>query len=402
MAIIEASTRGNRHNDLSRDSFMRVVDALVDSPGLTRAELSARAGLTRSPVGMALAALDERGFLVQRVEPEHPGAERGMGRPPLRIQLAGDAGHSIALEVGANALHGGIFELGGRALHRCHGVLPDGAGPLESLDVATDVVLELISVSGVDHETVTGIGVGVPGALDSSAVLVGDDTDAEWLGFDLAAALAQRTALPAQLENVANLGALGEYRFGAGRGCDDMLYLRLSDTIGVGLVIGGRLHRGVSGVAGELGHVSVGVDGPLCRCGNRGCVEARAGGQAILGDVRSMVDAGGIVDVVRAATEGDRWARRAIADAATIVGEGLAAAVGLLNPGRIVVGGELAAAGPLVMEPLAAAISRRAFPAAASAAQLVPGELDSAAGLLGGSTLHLAQLAPSLAQRLAL
>ena len=257
----------------------------------------------------------------------------------------------------------------------------------------------LVTDSAVDRESVFGVGVVIEGPLDAHGALVSDTGLDDWLGFNLATALERRVGLPVQVENDANVGAIGEHRFGAGRGCDDLLYLRLSPSIGVGLIINGQLYRGVSGIAGELGHISLGGAGPLCECGNRGCVEALAGSRAIVGDVHveHVTDVGA---VVRAAQSGDRRAQRALTDAATVVGEGLAAAIGLLNPARVVVGGELAAAGDLVMDPLAAAIGRRAFPAAASAARLVLGELGPRAELLGASTLHLPHLAAALVTRL--
>lgn len=388
MAAVAAGSSRGRISDLSRDSLARVVGALVQAPGLTRAELGLRAGLTRSPVGLALAALDERGFIEQRVE----GETRGMGRPPLRIYLAGDAGYSVALELGARSVRGGLFDLMGGERHAVERRLDAADDHAALVDVAAALVEDVLAGSGIDRGAVFGVGVVIAGPLDAQGGLVSDD----WLGFDLASALERRVGLSVQVENDANVGAIGEHRFGAGRGCDDLLYLRLSPSIGIGLIINGRLYRGVSGLAGELGHISLGGTGPLCECGNRGCVEALAGAHAIVSDVH----ADDVATVVRAAQAGDRRAQRALTDAATVVGEGLAAAIGLLNPARVVVGGELAAAGDLVMEPLAAAIGRRAFPAAASAAQLVLGELGPNAELLGASTLHLPHLAAALVSRL--
>lgn len=376
MATISAgSSRSERGADLSRDSLSRVVNALVQVPGMTRAELGTRAGLTRSPVGLALAALDERGFIEQRVE-----AERAMGRPPMRIYLAGDAGYSVALELGPDTLRGALLDLMGGERHALTATARD---PATTLEAAARLVDELIAGAGVDRDAVFGVG------------LVGTGLG-DWPGSTFAAALQQRVALPVQTENDANAGAIGEHRFGAGRGCGDLLYLRLSPSIGVGLIINGQLYRGVSGLAGELGHISLGGTGPLCECGNRGCLEALAGARAIAGDVH----ADDVATVVRAAHDGDRRAQRALTDAATVVGEGLAAAIGLLNPARVIVGGELAAAGALVMAPLTAAINRRAYPAAADAARLVVGELGPRAELLGASTLHLPGLAASLVERL--
>ena len=395
MATISAgSSRGERVADLSRDSLSRVLNALVQVPGMTRAELGVRAGLTRSPVGLALAALDERGLIEQRAE-----AEGGMGRPPMRIHLARDAGYSVALELGPNRVRGALFDLTGTERHTLQAPIADPTDASAVLDAATTVVEDAIAGAGVDRGAVFGVGVVSAGPLDAPAGLAADVGLDDWPSLPLARALQHRVALPVQVENDANVGAIGEHRFGAGRGSDDLLYLRLSPTIGIGLIIRGQLYRGVSGLAGGLGHISLGGTGPLCECGNRGCVEALAGSRAIVADVHGAAHAD-VGTVVREAQAGDRRAQRALTDAATIVGEGLAAAIGLLNPARVVVGGELATAGELVMGPLAAAINRRAYPAAANAARLVVGELGPRAELLGASTLHLPNLAASLVDRL--
>jgi predicted NBD/HSP70 family sugar kinase len=383
------------------DSLARVLSALIETPGLTRAELGLRVGLTRAPVGMALGVLAERGFIEQRVESDRPLKGRVTGRPPLRIHLAGDAGYSIALDVGKTALSGGLFDLTGRELHAESVDGGRAAGPAAVLDAAEAMVQRLLGGAGVKRAHVSGVGVGLAAPIDRDGTVVADGSDDRWGGYTLGTELARRVDIRVDVDNDANAGALGEHRFGAGRGSVDMLYLRLSDGVGVGLIVNGRVYRGAGGVAGELGHTPVNALGALCSCGNRGCLETVASSRAVVEDVYGRASGRGIDDVIRAAAAGDRRAQRAIADAGSTVGAALAGAVNLMNPSRVVVGGDLAAAGDLLLTPLQEALERHVLPAACANTLVTAGELGHRAELLGAASLHLPHLAGALIRRLA-
>ncbi len=262
------------------------------------------------------------------------------------------------------------------------------------IDAAVGLVDSMLASSGA--ETVLGIGVSLAAPVGIDGVVLPHATLPDWAGFDFAGGLRERVGLPVVVDNDANAGALGEHRFGAGQGCADMLYVRLSAGIGAGLIVGHRLYRGASGIAGELGHISLRDHGPICDCGNRGCAEALASPPAVVAELDGFEE---FAAVVAAARAGDRRARRAIADAGVVAGQTLAAAINLFNPGRVVVGGDLAAAGELVMEPLAAAVDDRALPAARAATRLALGELGDRAELLGAATLNLPNVADSLVKR---
>jgi predicted NBD/HSP70 family sugar kinase len=348
---------------------------------------------------MALAALDEQGLLDQRVESRSAGVERGLGRPPRRIYLAGDAAYSIGLLVSETALVGGLFDLSGSELQLDHALVGSLAGPDAVVTAASELVQSLIEKAGLRPERVIGVGVGLAAPLYRDGTVVATRMLENWEGFNLATVLEQRVGLSVVVDNDANVGALGEHRFGAGRGCDHLLYVRLCSRVGLGMIIDGRLYRGARGVAGEFGHVSLSDSGPLCACGNRGCVEATAGSRAIVEGFRSINPVDDIRDVIRLALDGDRAARRAIADAASVIAGALAAAMSLFNPLRVVIGGELSAAGELLRVPLTAAIEQRAVPATVSGAVVTIGELGDRAELLGAATLHLPDLAGKLIQR---
>jgi predicted NBD/HSP70 family sugar kinase len=179
---------------------------------------------------------------------------------------------------------------------------------------------------------------------------------------------------------------------GAGRGAMEMAYVMMSSGIGGGLILGGRLYRGARGTAGEIGHVSVDEAGHMCRCGSRGCLETLVGARALIESLRRSH--GGEITIegmISLARDGDPGCQRVIADAGRIVGRVVAALCNEFNPERIVVGGELALAGDLLLEPLREAVGRYAIPAAAEELTVVPGELGDQAELMGALALVIDQ-----------
>jgi predicted NBD/HSP70 family sugar kinase len=235
---------------------------------------------------------------------------------------------------------------------------------------------------------VLAAGVGLPGPIDRESGLVHSQPILpSWVGLEPARELQERLGVPVHLDNDANVGALGESTFGAGRGTRVMAYLRLSAGIGAGLVIDGRPFRGARGVAGEIGHVLVDPQGPICRCGNRGCLETFVAGPALCELLRRSHGPLTVKDLLRLAKEGDVGCQRVIADAGSVVGRAVADLCNYLNPDLVVVGGDLSVAGDLVIEPMREAVRRYAIPAAADDVQIVAGTLGDRAELLGALAL---------------
>ena len=207
---------------------------------------------------------------------------------------------------------------------------------------------DALSSAGVASDRLLGVGMGLAapinqgtGELEADGILPG------WHGIRPAAEMEARLGLPVQIDNDANLGALGEKAFGAARGVDDLVYIRLSAGIGAGLILGGRPYHGIRGTAGEIGHVVSDPSGPICRCGNRGCLEAVASPVAVAALLeRSIGEPVSIKRLLELVAAGHRGARRAVADAGEAVGRALSMLVNMLNPELVIVGGDLAQAGP--------------------------------------------------------
>jgi predicted NBD/HSP70 family sugar kinase len=233
-------------------------------------------------------------------------------------------------------------------------------------------------------------------AVRPTAILPG------WEGLAVAAEMSRRLGdLPVHLDNDANLGALAEVTLGAARDARNALYVMVSSGIGAGLIVDGRPYRGGGGMAGEIGHVLVDETGPICRCGNRGCLETYISGPAISDLLRrSRGEDLNIADVVRLAHGGDAGCQRAIADAGRVLGRAVAAICNVLNPDTVVVGGDLGEAGDLLLDPMREAVGRYAIAPAAEDARVVAGVLGERAQVLGALALALLQ-SEHLAARLA-
>ncbi|MGI8550577.1 MAG: ROK family protein [Dehalococcoidia bacterium] len=259
-----------------------------------------------------------------------------------------------------------------------------------------DSLRKAVRSANVTIEDLNGLGVAAPGPVDWQTGHVLEPPNLPgWGDVPLGSILSEQLGLPVVLENDANAAALGEYVSGAGRGAKALIYITISTGIGGGLVFDGRLYRGVSGAAGEVGHMIIRPEGPLCGCGRHGCLEALSSGSAIGREgatalangraplLRRQIDDSGqpvsALLVARAAGEGDEDAQQILHEAGVSLGIGLGNLVNLLNPDRIVIGGGAAHIGAPLLEPAEAVMRRNAFPGAAARVSLRSAELEYAA-----------------------
>jgi glucokinase len=246
-------------------------------------------------------------------------------------------------------------------------------------------------------EPIAGAGLAAPGPLDPrSGVLLRPPNLRGWPAeAPIGAALSERLGAPVIVDNDANLAALGEWQAGAGRGVDDLVYFTVSTGIGGGIIVGGRLLRGVHGYAGELGHLLIEADGPPCLCGGRGCLETLASGTAIARLARERLAAGEpsrltpdatAADVFAAAAAGDRLAAAVVERAMWRLGMGVVNALHLFDPALVILGGGVTNAGRLVFDPVERAVVRLAMPAFRQT-PVVRAALGDDAGLYGAAAL---------------
>ncbi|MDA0179657.1 ROK family transcriptional regulator [Solirubrobacter phytolaccae] len=370
------------------ENRFRVLRALYTHPGSTRTELAEHTGLSRPTVSVVADELVQAGLVSQ-----HEDSQPRTGRPPVLLSLAPGAAFAVGVDMGHAHVQVAVSDLSGQILGQRREDADVDHDPIDSLDLARDLVSEVLEQAGVTSDRVIGAGMALSAPLDrTSGAILAEGILPNWSGVQPALEMQRRLGVPVEVRNDANLGALGEHTFGAGRGVADMLYVRLSAGIGLGLVLDGHPYGGTSGIAGELGHLRVRPDGLICRCGNRGCLETVASSAAVARLLASSRDERITVErLLELVAGGDRGATRAVSEAASTIGEALASVVNLFNPQLLLVGGDLAAAGETLLEPLRTAIDRYAIGPAAGAVTVSAGALGSQAEVLGAVALILGE-----------
>ena len=377
---------------LRRLNRLRVIDALRDEGLISRAEIARRTGLSRSTVSSLVSELQADGLVIERPEPAAAHGDQG-GRPPILLSFDASAGVAVGIDFDHHHVRVAVSDLSSRILAEREQELDTDHAAHEGLDAAAELVGELLAEAGVDEATVIGAGMCLPGPVHRPTGVVGSTAILPgWVGVAAAEEMRRRLELPILVDNDANLAALAEAAFGAGRDAKDLVYLMISSGIGAGLVLNGRLYRGAEGLAGELGHVLVDAEGPVCRCGNRGCLETVAGTDA-LADLLRRSHGDGLDGraIVRLAREGDLGCRRVIADAGRAIGKAAATLVNVLNPELLIVGGDLSDAGELLLGGVRESLDRSALPTAVQAATVVAGSLGDRAEVLGAIALVLSE-----------
>jgi glucokinase-like ROK family protein len=379
---------------------LRVIDTLLERGLASRAEIARRTGLSRTTVSSLVADLVERGLVSERGDVEHPGAQGG--RPGVLLALNPSAGVAIGIDFGHSHLRVAVSDLAHTVLAEAEQEMDVDASASDGLAAATALVERVLAEADVERDRVLGVGMGLPGPIDDRTGMVGSTAILPgWVGVSAAEEMEDRLGLPVHVDNDANLGARAEALYGAGRDTSDMVYLKVASGIGAGILIGGRIHRGHAGTAGEIGHSLIAPDGHVCRCGNRGCLETLAATPGLLEQLR-RTHGGGLTihDVIALARDGDPVCARVISDAGHWIGLTLAGLCNLLNPARIVVGGELSAAGELLIDPLRASLQGHVIPAAGENVEVVTGELGERAEVLGALALAIGQSDRVLSSRL--
>jgi predicted NBD/HSP70 family sugar kinase len=366
----------------------RVVESLRELGVASRAEIARSTGLSPATVSTLVGQLVETGLVVDA--PQRLSRRSQGGRPPALITLDPAAGVAIGIDFGKRHLAVAVSDLSHEILAERWRTMHEDYDARAGMDGAVKLVDEALARSGTEPDRVLGVGLGLPGPIHRSTGTVGSSAILPgWTDVRIAEVMSERLALPVHVDNDANLGALAELHWGAGQGASTLVYLKMATGIGAGLVIGGRLFHGAGGTAGEIGHTTVDEAGPICRCGNRGCLEMFAAAPALaelLRTTRGDVTGDRVVEL---ALEGDPGCRRAIADAGSYTGHAVANLCNLFNPERIVVGGSLGAAGEVLLGPLREAVRRRVIPSAVGDVEIVPGVLGDRAELLGAVALVL-------------
>jgi len=343
---------------------------------LTQADLARATGLAPATVSSIVREFAAAGLV--EVEP-------GSGRRGTSVQLASRAGLVCGIDFGHSHVSVAIGDLTGHVLSEEWRSLEQTHHHEEGLTYAAEMLKRELDELGSDHSALRAVVVGLPApviddVVRSSTILPG------WVGVNARQVAEQHLGRPVHIENDANLGALAEHQVGVARGHTTSIYLKLSSGVGSGIIVDNHLYHGAVGAAGEVGHLTVNEQGPVCRCGSRGCLEAYASSGSVLELMSAQMPGATIDEVVAAAQDGSPSALRSLEDAGFHLGWGIGSLVNILNPSMIVVGGDLARAGELLLEPARAGLRRHALDAVA-ATPIVVSQLGHRASLIGAVLL---------------
>ncbi len=369
-----------------RAANIRRVLAAVRSRGvLSQAEIARVTGLSPASVSNIVRHLGEAGTV-----DVSPGV-RG-GRRAQEVRIRSEQGLVLGLDFGHRHIRVALADLRYSVLAERKRACNVGASGSDALDVAQSLVAEVLEEVGGNPRDVRAAGVGLPAPLPMDGRLASWPILPGWDSIDPRGDLGERLGVDVYADNDANLGARGELVFGAGRGIANLAYVKAATGLGAGLVVDGRVYHGYAGSAGEIGHLTIDETGPICSCGNRGCLETLVGGPFLLELIRhSHPHLRTVEDLVQAAVDGDGGCRRVLADAARHIGFVAANLCNVVNPERVVVGGDLAAAGEVLLEPLRAAMPRYAVISVAET-PVVAAETGDRAEVLGALVLAAEQV----------
>lgn len=356
---------------------------------ISRADIARQTGLSPSTVGAIVGELAEAG-LVREIG---AGASRG-GRRPVLVGFRDDAYALVGVELGATHVAAVLTDLRGnvRAFRDTHVAVRDD--PRGALATARALIEECLAAERVSKKRVVGIGVAVPSPVhpDRPGKLSPLIMPA-WADHDVQQELAAAFGVPVLVDNDANLGALAERYWGAGAGGEDLAFIKIATGIGSGHIINGALYRGAGGTAGEIGHIAIDPSGPPCVCGGRGCLATLIGSEALLTRARAKwgkrKKSPTIADIVTGARAGDPVARGLVDEVGAQLGVVVAGLLNLLNPGVVVLGGEITSVGDLLLDPLRASVRARALSTSVAETRIVASWLGARSIAVGAATMVL-------------
>jgi predicted NBD/HSP70 family sugar kinase len=354
----------------------------------TRADLSSATGLSRSSISQRVDLLLSHGLIIAQGESTSTG-----GRPSSLLTFNGSVGAILCADLGASHAHLAVVNLGGEILAEREEEIDISDGPEPVLGRAADQFVEMIADLGPEAPAVRCLGVGLPGPVEfATGRPVSPPIMPGWDRFPVAHYFSERFACDVLVDNDVNLMAAGEafHR----RDENDLIFVKVGTGIGMGIVFGGEVQRGAQGCAGDIGHIETAGHGEvICVCGNRGCLEAVAGGGALAAQLRgegfATPNARALVDLAR---HGVPEAVRVVREAGRELGAVLASVVNLLNPSSLVIGGEVADAGEHLLAGIRENVYRRSPPLATHTLEISRSTAGQRAGVIGATALCIEHL----------
>jgi glucokinase-like ROK family protein len=382
----------------------RIISLIRTQPGLTRTDISKQSGLSKGTISKHVEELLNEGLLYEK----SPGESRQRN---TKLWLNRNAGYAVGLELSVDGCRGILTDMELKILKQVRYNLPSTRVE-ETIELLKDIIQEL--TAGLEDQCL-GVAIAVPGPTDVHGGTILFSESLGWTDVPLANKLAAQISYPVTLINRPRAGLWGEYWCGIGSGCDDLIYVSISSGIAAGILINGQLFTGAFGNSGELGHTTILVDGLPCVCGNRGCLETVSSMPAILQSITQQLQQGSpsvlqekyqqqkniqYNDVIEAARDGDGLVQDEIRNAGRYIGIAIANLIDLFNPSQVIIGGQLAEAGEIILNPIRFTAQRSAFPLSFSGVKIVRNSLGEDSVCVGACVLvvdqHIAEVEPAM------
>lgn len=360
--------------------------------GMSRTDLAERMGLTRAALSLIVNDLLENKVVLEAESRIVPS-----GRPPIVIEINPERGLVGAIDLGASHMKIALADFAARIHQESEFQFDIKNGPEVSLANVDQNLRKMLADQGLAMSNLCSIGVGVPGPVITEAgMVVAPPIMPGWDRYPIRDSLEKMWGRPVTLNNDAELGALGEWAYGAGRGEKNIAYIKVGSGIGAGLILNKQIYGGTMGAAGEIGHLTIDENGPLCDCGNHGCLEAFAGGHAIAkqGQILAIsgkrtllsnipVDKISTLEVAEAARRGDLHAQEILRRAGTYIGIAIAGLINLFNPSVVIIGGGVSQVGDILTVPIRQAVRERAMRASEQSVRITTSMLGRRSVLIG-------------------
>ncbi|MHC1784226.1 MAG: ROK family protein [Anaerolineaceae bacterium] len=383
-------------------SEKEIVEFIRQFGSVTRPDLVEMTEFSRTKVTTCIDSLISKKIIQMNGSGDYTG-----GRRSKTYSMNGKLGLVAGVDIGATSMDMVVSDFSGKILARCGEAANVREGPRVILSRLCELLQGLIQDNNLVEHHLSGIGIGVPGPVDFSlGTLVSPPIMPGWDGYPIVPTIQEQFPYAnVVVDNDVNVMALGEVVQGAGKGVDNLIFVKIGTGIGAGIICGGRIYRGTSGCAGDIGHICVNKEGPICSCGNTGCLEAIAAGPAIAErGVKAVLDGNSPIlmkyyetndgrlrseNIGDAAREGDSSAIEIIRESGQKIGEVLASLVNFYNPSMIVISGGVSNIGNLLLSSIRQAVLKRSLPLATRDLRIVFSSIGVDAGVIGLTTLAM-------------
>jgi glucokinase-like ROK family protein len=397
----KVQTRAGNAKFISEINKVKVTNLIRDNHGISRAALAKKSGISAPTVSRIVETLIREGLVTET----GMGVSNG-GRRPTLLRFSGVDNFIIGIDLGTTNIYGVLTNLDAKVIVEIRRPTQVEDGFSRIMERTSEIINELRNHLGDKKGKVCGIGMAIAGLINRERNIVEFSPDFHWHNVDVRAALSQSNEIPIMFDNVTRVMALGEMWYGAGRDCRNFIMINVGYGIGAGIIIQGIPLYGLKGMAGEFGHITLDKDSDAqCECGNFGCLEALASGNAIakaakkelLGGIGSVLldmckgDLSRLTAemVADAAKQGDSLAWTIFDRAAEYLGLGISGVINLFNPEAVFIGGGVAQAGDILFSRVRKTVNARALNKTASDVAILPASFGSRAAVMGAISLIL-------------